>query len=85
MLYEAYDQDDVAMENFAGVTLADLYRIETTFETNVCVYKLVESDGKTAAEVVRRSLCHYPDTIHLNLHKTYFSYILRCTHVLSLV
>ena len=24
-LYKAYDQDDVAMEDFAGVTLDDLY------------------------------------------------------------
>ena len=77
-LYEAYDQDDVAMEDFAGVTFNDLCRVETTFETNVCVYKLVESeaqDGKTTAELVRRSLCHYPDTLHINLHKTHFSYI----------
>ena len=74
-LYEVYEQDDVAMEDFAGVTLADLYLIETTFETNVCVHKLVESDRKTIAEVVRRSLCHYPNPMHLNLHKTHFSYI----------
>ena len=58
-LYETYKQDDdVPMEEFAGVTLEDLYRIETTFQTNVCVYKLVESDddddGKKTAELVRR-------------------------------
>ena len=73
-LYEAYYQDDVAMEDFPGVTLADLYRVETTFETNVYAYKLVESvarDGKTIAETVM-SLCHYPDTLHINLHKTLF-------------
>ena len=72
-LYETYKQDDdVPMEEFAGVTLEDLYRIETTFQTNVCVYKLVESDddddGKKIAELVRRSLCHYSDTMYLNLH-----------------
>ena len=44
-LYETYKQDDdVPMEEFAGVTLEDLYCVETTFQTNVCVYKLVESD-----------------------------------------
>ena len=52
-LYETYKQDDdVPMEEFAGVTLEDLYRVETTFQTNVCVYKLVESDdddGKKTA------------------------------------
>ena len=78
-LYETYKQD-VPIERFAGVTLDDLYRIETTFQTNVCVYKLVESDdddddGKKIAELVRRSLCHYSDTMYLNLHETHFSYI----------
>ena len=80
-LYETYKQDDdVSMEEFVGVTLDDLYRIETTFQTNVCAYKLVESDdddddGKKTAELVRRSLCHYSDTMYLNLHETHFSYI----------
>ena len=66
------------MDDFAGVTLDDLYLVKTTFETNVCVYMLVESDeedGKITAEVVRRSLCHYPDTLRLNLHEKHFSYI----------
>ena len=36
-LYEAYDQDDVAIEEFAWVTMDELSRVETTFETNVCV------------------------------------------------
>ena len=66
------------MEEFAGVTLEDLYRIETTFKTNVCVYKLVESDdddGKKTADLVRRSLCHYSDTMYINLQETHFSYI----------
>ena len=77
-LYEMYDRDDgVPMQDFTGVTLDDLYRVETTFKTNVCVYKLVKSDvdGKTTAELVRRSLCHYDNTLHINLHETYFSYI----------
>ena len=79
-LYETYKQDDdVPMEEFAGVTLEELYRVETTFQTNVCIYKLVESDddddGKKTAELVRRSLCHYSDTMYLNLHETHFSYI----------
>ena len=30
-LYEAYDQDDIAMEDFAGFTPDDLYRVETHF------------------------------------------------------
>ena len=78
-LYETYKQDDdVPMEEFARVTLDDLYRVETTFQTNVCVYKLVESDygdGQKTAELVRRSLCHYSDTMYLNHHEIHFSYI----------
>ena len=76
-LYETYD--DVPMEEFAGVTLDDLYPVETTFQTNVCVYKLVESDDdddrKMTTELIWRSLCHYSDTMYLNLHETHFSYI----------
>jgi len=46
-LYDRYtqdDKDDVAVENVTGVTMRDLYRVGKTFETNVCVYKLVESE-----------------------------------------
>ena len=77
-LYEAYAQDGVPMEEFAGVTMDDLYRVETTFQTNVCVYSLVKpdgEDGQTTAELVRRSVCKYPDTLYLNLHETHFSFI----------
>ena len=64
-------------KDFTGVTLDDLYRVETMFKLNVCVYKLVKSDkdGKTTAELVRRSLCHYDNTLNVNLHETHFSYI----------
>ena len=54
------------------------YRVETTFQTNLCVYKLVKpdaEDGKSTAELVRRSLCKYPETMYLNLHETHFSFI----------
>ena len=65
--------EDVPMRNFAGITLDDLYRTETTFKTNIFVYTLVEAtDGKTTAELVRRSLCHYTETT-INLHGTHFS------------
>ena len=77
-LYEAYAQDAVPTEEFDGVTLDDLYRVETTFQTNVCVYKLVKpdgEDGKTTAELVSRSLCKYPTTHYLNIHETHFPFI----------
>ena len=83
-LYATYAQDGVPKAAFAGVTMDDLYRVETTFETNVCVYSLVKPDGdeaeeedggKATAELVRRSVCKYPDTLYLNLHGTHYSYI----------
>ena len=53
-LYAEYSDEDV--HDFTGVTLDDLYRVETKFKTNVCVYKLVETlEEKTTAELVRRS------------------------------
>ena len=77
-LYEAYAQDGVFMKQFAVVTMKDLYRVETTFQTNVCVYSLVkpdEEDERPTAELVRRSVCKYPTTLYLNLHETHFSFI----------
>ena len=77
-LYETYAQDGVPMEKFAGVSVKDLYRVETTFQTNVCVYSLVkpnEDDERPTAELIRRSICKYPTTLYLNLHETHFSFI----------
>ena len=74
-LYADYGADD-PMTEFAGVLLEDLYRVETTFFTNISVYTLAETkDGKTETQLVRRSMCHYPETMTVNLHGTHFSYI----------
>ena len=77
-LYETYNQDGVPKEQFAGVAMKDLYRVETTFQTNVYVYSLVkpdEEDERPTAELVRRSVCKYPTTLYLNLQETHFSFI----------
>ena len=72
-------EDGVPMEKFAGVSVKDLYRVETTFQTNVCVYSLVKpnenDDERPTAELIRRSICKYPTTLYLNLHETHFSFI----------
>ena len=74
-LYADY-HEDVPMKEYVGVALDDLYRVETTFSTNVSVYTLNDTkDGKTVAELVRRSLCHFPETMTVNLHGTHFSYV----------
>ena len=73
-LYAKYT--DTPVHDFAGVTLDELDKVETKFKTNVCVYQLVEiADGKTTAELVRRSPAQYQETMNMNLHETHYSYI----------
>ena len=67
---------DTPVHDFAGVTLDDLSKIEATFDVNVCVYKLDEiADGKTTAELVRRSTDCGKTTMYANLHESHYSYI----------
>ena len=73
-LYAEYT--DTSVRHFAGVTLDDLHKVESKFETNVVVYQLVEIDnGKTMAELVRRSPAQYQETMYANLHESHYSYI----------
>ena len=73
-LYAKYT--DTSVHDFAGVTIDDLSKIEATFGVNVVVYKLVPTGNeKTKAEIVRRSLCSYAQTMYLNLYEAHFSYI----------
>ena len=73
-LYAEYSDEDV--HDFTGVPLDELDKVETTFKTNVFVYKLVEiADGKTTAELVRRSPAQYQETMYANLYETHYSYI----------
>ena len=73
-LYGEYT--DTSVRHFAGVTLDDLHKVESKFETNVVVYQLVEIDnGKTMAELVRRSPAQYQETMYANLHESHYSYI----------
>ena len=73
-LYAEYT--DMPVHDFAGVTLEDLSKIEATFDVNVVVYKLVTTGNeKTMAEIVRRSLCSYAQTMYLNVYETHYSYI----------
>ena len=74
-LYAKYT-DNTPVHDFAGVTLDDLHKVESKFKTNVVVYQLVEIDnGKTMAELVRRSPAQYIETMYLNLYEAHFSYI----------
>ena len=73
-LYAEYTNTPV--HAFVGVTLDDLHKVESKFETNVVVYQLVEiANGKTMAELVRRSTGHYTETMYVNLHETHYSHI----------
>ena len=73
-LYAKYT--DIPVHDFAGVTIEDVHKVESKFKTNVVVYQLVEIDnGKTMAELVRRSPAQYQETMYLNLYEAHFSYI----------
>ena len=73
-LYAKYT--DTLVHDFAGVTIDDLSKIEATFGVNVVVYKLDEiADGKTTAELVRRSTDCGKTTMYANLHESHYSYI----------
>ena len=59
VLYAEYT--NTAWHAFVRVTLDDLHKVESKFETNVVVYQLVEIDnGQTVAELVRRSPARIP-------------------------
>ena len=69
MLYAKYT--DQPVETFEGVTVDELHKVDTMFEVNIIVYK--RSD--TFAQLVRRSLDKYANTMYINLHETHFSLI----------
>ena len=58
-------------QEFEGVTVDDLHKVETIFEVNIVVYEL----GDECAQLVRRSLGQYTNTMNINIHETHFSYI----------
>ena len=73
-LYAEYT--DTPVHAFVGVTLDDLHKVESKFETNVVVYQLVPTGNeKTMAELVRRSPAQYQETMYLNVYEAHFSYI----------
>ena len=66
-LYAKYTNQPVEM--FEGVTIDELHNVETLFEMNIIVYELSD----TSAQLVRRYLGKYANTIHVNLHETHSS------------
>ena len=55
------------VEMLEGVTIDELHKVETLCEMNIIVYKLSD----TSAQLVRRSLGKYANTMHVNLHETH--------------
>jgi len=91
-IYREYTQQPI--DQFQGVTLEQLPTLEECFKLNIIVYELVEQDldndeqdteagmdgqRQVVAQLVRRSLDKYTDTMYLNLYGTdrqhHFSYI----------
>ena len=78
LFYECYGHRDTA--GFPGVKENELDELETKFELNINVYRLLEYGEEATCEVVRRSHVDYPDTMSLNLYEAendvfHFSYI----------
>ena len=78
-LYDVYGEE-IDIAHFPGVSMIDLLRFEDAFQVNVTVFQLIESRGPAGnvtwvSEVVRRSLCRYPESLNVNLHENHFSYI----------
>ena len=88
--YERYREFCPEKKKFFGVKLKELIDLEHLYEVNIFVYALepTKQDGEEneddepndtkpeiAAELIHRSLCHYPSTLYLNLYQRHFSYI----------
>ena len=88
--YERYREFFPEKKKFFGVKLKELIDLEHLYEVNIFVYSLepTKQDGEEneddepndtkpeiAAELIDRSLCHYPSTLYLNLYQRHFSYI----------
>ena len=69
MLYAKYT--DQPVETFEGVTVDELNKVETVFEVNIIVY----NRSVISAQLVRRSLGKFANTMYVNLHETHFSLI----------
>ena len=75
-MYEECTPDAPPINEFTGFKLSHLYNVEKIVHTNIYVYELInDKDNPLLCHLVRRSFCKYPDTLHLNLYKTHFSYI----------
>lgn len=62
----------IQIEDYPGLEMEDMHRLEECFEINVNIFKLRE-DG--SVEVIRRSPCHFKACMNLNLYKNHLSYI----------
>ena len=81
--YRAAHLGDMNIKDFEAVKLEDIYDLERLFKVNIFVYSLspTSQDGndnevneqveeetpEITAQLIYRSMCHYPDTRYLNL------------------
>ncbi|XP_019614616.1 PREDICTED: uncharacterized protein LOC109462504 [Branchiostoma belcheri] len=81
LLKQYLEAADLTEKDFCGVALGDLADIEKLFQVNVYVYSLRLSDEEDEendtlfAELIRRPLTRYKNTMYLNLYEDHFSYI----------
>lgn len=60
----------IQIEDYPGLEMEDMQRLEQCFEINV---NKLREDG--SVEVIRRSPCHLKTCMNLNLYKNHLSYI----------
>ncbi|KAI8519518.1 hypothetical protein Bbelb_027750 [Branchiostoma belcheri] len=81
LLKQYLEAADLTERDFCGVSLEDVADIEKLFQVNVYVYSFQPSDEEDEgndtpfAELVRRPLTRYKNTMYLNLYEDHFSYI----------
>ena len=63
---------EISIDEFRGVGFYEFPRFEKHFEINLNVYQLKETD---TAIPVYRTLCHFQDSLYVNLFETHLSYI----------
>ncbi|KAK3107900.1 hypothetical protein FSP39_024735 [Pinctada imbricata] len=70
--YMKYIGQSIDKKDFEGLDIEDIHQFERCFEVNVNIFSLQENESVLP---VRRSHCHYTNTMNLNLFENHLSYI----------
>jgi hypothetical protein len=75
-LFNMYCQGSAVLsEDFEGLSVEDLPRVENIFQTSINIYQLSNESDFGHAELVYRAKSNYKERLNLNLYKNHFSWI----------